>query len=82
MLATICVLAFMGSWIEKGMGLIVPGFVPSPLHEYVEYLPSNLEWRLAAGVIAFGLLVYSASIKVAIPIMRGEMRFEQETSTK
>ena len=82
MLATVCVLAFVGAWIEKGMGLIVPGFVPSTLHEYVEYLPSHLEWRVAAGVIAFGLLVYSASIKIAIPIMRGEMRFEPETKSE
>ncbi len=77
LLVVACVLAFTGMWIEKGMGLIVPGFVPSTLHEYVEYVPSHLEWRVAAGVIAFGLLVYSAGIKIAIPILRGEMRFRQ-----
>ncbi|MDF1700946.1 MAG: polysulfide reductase NrfD [Planctomycetota bacterium] len=77
LLVTACTLAFAGAWIEKGMGLIVPGFIPSTLHEYVEYLPSHLEWRVAAGVVAFGLLVYSASLKVAIPIFRGDMRFEQ-----
>ena len=79
LLAVACVLAFVGAWIEKGMGLIVPGFIPSTLHEYVEYLPSHLEWRVTAGVIAFGLLVYSASIKIAIPIFRGEMRLRPAT---
>ena len=74
--ALACVFAFSGMWIEKGMGLIVPGFIPSTLHEYVEYVPSHLEWRVAAGVIAFGLLVYSAGIKIAIPILRGKMRFQ------
>ena len=38
-----CVLAFTGVWIEKGMGLIIPGFVPSTLHEWVEYVPSAAE---------------------------------------
>ena len=71
-----CVLAFSGAWIEKGMGLIVPGFVPSTLHEYVEYTPSHLEWRVAAGIIAFGLLLFSALLKVAIPVMRGTMRID------
>ena len=32
-----CVLAIVGIWIEKGMGLVVPGFIPSPLGEIVEY---------------------------------------------
>ncbi len=74
LLVLACVFAFTGAWIEKGMGLIIPGFIPSTLHEYVEYLPSHLEWRVSAGVIAFGLLVYSAALKVAIPIFRGTMR--------
>jgi Ni/Fe-hydrogenase subunit HybB-like protein len=30
----------VGIWIEKGMGLIVPAFVPSPLGEIVEYVPT------------------------------------------
>ncbi|MHC4235732.1 MAG: sulfate reduction electron transfer complex DsrMKJOP subunit DsrP, partial [Planctomycetota bacterium] len=34
-----CILAILGIWIEKGMGLIVPAFVPSPLGEIVEYQP-------------------------------------------
>lgn len=33
----------VGIWIEKGMGLIIPGFVPSTLHEWVEYVPSAAE---------------------------------------
>lgn len=80
LLVAACGMAFVGAWIEKGMGLIVPGFIPSTLHEYVEYLPSHLEWRVAAGVIAFGLLVYSAGLKIAIPIFRGTMRFQPESA--
>ncbi len=61
-----CVMAFAGTWIEKGMGLIVPGFIPSTLHEIVEYLPSQLEWKLTIGVWAFGLMVFTIALKTAI----------------
>ena len=64
-----CLLIFAGVYIEKGMGLIVPGFIPSTLHEIVEYRPSLTEWKVTAGIWAFGLLVYTLAIKVAAPIL-------------
>jgi molybdopterin-containing oxidoreductase family membrane subunit len=68
----VCVLIFVGIWIEKGMGLIIPGFIPSTLHEWVEYIPSALEWKISAGIWAAGLIVYTLLLKVAIPIFTGE----------
>ncbi len=68
-----CLMSFVGVWIEKGMGLIVPGFIPSALHEIVEYTPSLLEWKVTAGVWALGLLLYTAAIKVALPVITGRM---------
>ena len=41
------VMLFLGIWIEKGMGLIIPGFVPTPLGEIVEYSPTLNETALA-----------------------------------
>ncbi|MFG0316565.1 MAG: sulfate reduction electron transfer complex DsrMKJOP subunit DsrP [Planctomycetota bacterium JB042] len=73
-LTVACVAAFVGCWIEKGMGLIVPGFVPSTLHEVVEYVPSVVEWKVTAGIWAFGLMVFTVALKVAIPIFSGEER--------
>ena len=73
-LITACVGAFCAIWIEKGMGLIVPGFIPSTLHEIVEYAPSAIEWKVSAGVWALGLLIYSAAIKIALPILQGQAR--------
>lgn len=67
-----CVLAFVGVWVEKGMGLIIPGFVPSTLHEWVEYVPSAAEWKIMAGIWAAGLMVYTLLIKVAIPVFSGQ----------
>ncbi len=69
-----CILAFIGIWIEKGMGLIIPGFIPSTLHELVEYIPSTTEWKITAGIWAGGLLVYTLLLKVAIPVFTGTAR--------
>jgi hypothetical protein len=44
-LNTALVATFVGVWIEKGMGLIVPGFIPSTLHEIVPYAPPSPSGR-------------------------------------
>ncbi|MBX3743802.1 MAG: polysulfide reductase NrfD [Verrucomicrobiae bacterium] len=72
MLIAACALAFAGIWIEKGMGLIIPGFIPSSLHEMVEYRPSLLEWKITAGIWAAGLLIYTIALKVALNVFAGE----------
>jgi Ni/Fe-hydrogenase subunit HybB-like protein len=69
-----CALAFVGIWIEKGMGLIVPGFVPTPLGQIVEYAPSWNETLVCFGIWAFGALVYSWMVRVSVPILRGTLR--------
>lgn len=65
-----CVLTFIGVWIEKGMGLVVPGFIPSTLHELVEYMPNELEWRVVVGVWAMGLMIFTLGIKLAIHVFQ------------
>jgi len=71
-----CSLAFVAVWIEKGMGLIVPGFIPSTLHEVVEYTPSSTEWKVTLGVWAFGLMIVTIGLKVAIPVLTGRHRYQ------
>ena len=44
-----CIMVFMGVYIEKGMGLILPGFIPSPIGEYAEYTPSVIEMMNSTG---------------------------------
>lgn len=68
-----CACAFGGVWIEKGMGLIIPGFVPSTLHELVEYVPSLSEWKITAGIWAAGLMVLTLAVRIALPVLRGEL---------
>jgi Ni/Fe-hydrogenase subunit HybB-like protein len=59
-----CVVCITGIWIEKGMGLVIPGFIPSVFHEIVEYTPSMTEWKVTAGIWAFGLLVLTLLVKL------------------
>ncbi|MDA3833981.1 MAG: polysulfide reductase NrfD [Spirochaetales bacterium] len=67
MVAAICL--FTGIWIEKGFGLIIPGFVPSPMGEVVDYTPSSPEILITLGILALGALVMTLLIKPAIAIM-------------
>jgi len=69
-----CITCFVGIWIEKGMGLIVPGFVPTPLGQVVEYLPTWNETLVCLGIWALGALLYSWMLHVAVPIMSGALR--------
>jgi Ni/Fe-hydrogenase subunit HybB-like protein len=69
-----CAVLFVAVWIEKGLGLVIPGFVPSPLGEIVEYTPSVIELAVTAGIWALGLFVLTILVKVALPIEMGEVR--------
>jgi len=70
-----CVLAIVGIWIEKGMGLIVPAFIPTPLGELVEYVPTMREIMVGLGIWAFGLLLYTICVRVSVPVLAGELTF-------
>ena len=59
---------FCGVWIEKGMGLIIPGFIPLTLGEIVEYSPSLAEWQVTAGVWAVGLGVLTISVRITVRV--------------
>ncbi|MGA3007727.1 MAG: sulfate reduction electron transfer complex DsrMKJOP subunit DsrP [Opitutaceae bacterium] len=68
-----CLCAILGIWIEKGMGLVIPGFVPTPLGEMVEYLPTLNETLICFGIWALGFLCYTVFLRMAIPILQGEL---------
>ena len=74
LLISACGLLFVAVWIEKGIGLVVPGFIPSPLGEIVEYMPSPVELTVTAGIWSLGLFVLTVLIRVALPIEMGEVR--------
>jgi molybdopterin-containing oxidoreductase family membrane subunit len=67
-----CILIITGVWIEKGPGLVIPGFVPDPLGEIYEYIPNFTELIISFGIWAAGFLIFTLLMKVAIPIASGE----------
>jgi len=69
-----CLLIWAGVYIEKGMGLIIPGFTPDTLGEIYEYTPTATEWAIAAGVFGIGFLVFTVLVKIAVPILVGTFR--------
>jgi molybdopterin-containing oxidoreductase family membrane subunit len=66
-----CAMTFVGVWIEKGMGMVIPGFVPSTMHELVEYTPSLTEWKVTVGIWAMGLGIFTVAVKIAAHMLTG-----------
>ncbi len=73
-----CLATYAGVYIEKGMGLIIPGLTPDALGEIYEYYPTIAELRVAAGIFALGFLVFTLMLKVAVPISLGEFRDKED----
>jgi molybdopterin-containing oxidoreductase family membrane subunit len=69
-----CLATYAGCYIEKGMGLIIPGLTPDALGEIYEYYPTMTELRVASGVFAIGFLMFTLMLKIAVPISLGEFR--------
>jgi Ni/Fe-hydrogenase subunit HybB-like protein len=66
--ALICV--FVGTWIDKGLGMISGGFVPSPLHHVNEYVPTIPELIITLGVWSAGFLVLTILYKIAVSVKK------------
>ena len=72
-----CAMLIAGVWIEKGMGLIIPAFVPTPIGEVVEYTPTLNESLVTLGIWAFGLLLYTILVRVTVPVLSGRLTFDR-----
>jgi molybdopterin-containing oxidoreductase family membrane subunit len=79
-LAIACVLAFCGIWIEKGMGLLIPGFIPSPIGEFTQYFPTALEIFVTLGNWSVGFLILTVLLKGAIGILLGDIGYSTASS--
>ncbi len=71
-LAIGCVAVFLSIWIDKGLGMVVTGFVPSPLGKVTSYIPTAPELLIALGIYATGLLLITLFYKIALSL-RGQV---------
>jgi molybdopterin-containing oxidoreductase family membrane subunit len=67
-LALASVAVFISLWIEKGLGLVVAGFVPSPLGAVTPYAPTAPEWGIVLGIWAIGALLVTLLFKVVVAL--------------
>ncbi len=72
------VLIIIGVYIEKGMGLIIPGFIPDSLGEIYEYWPTAQEGIITAAIWATGALIYTLMVKFSVPIYTRELLSEDK----
>lgn len=72
-LPVICAVLFFGIWVDKGMALVIPGMVPSPIGEFTEYTPTWIELTNVVGTWAVGALLYTFLVKGAVGVMLGEI---------
>lgn len=75
LLAVGCVLAAAGVYIEKGLGLLLPGLTPDMLGEIYVYDPSLHEVLIGAGIWGFGGLLFTLMAKVSMAITVGDFRY-------
>jgi Ni/Fe-hydrogenase subunit HybB-like protein len=67
-LAGLCGMVIVTTWIDKGLGLMTGGFVPNPLDKVTEYWPTMPEAMITLGVWALGFLILTILYKVAVSV--------------
>jgi Ni/Fe-hydrogenase subunit HybB-like protein len=67
-LAVACVAVVISTWIDKGFGFVVGGFVPNPFQGVTEYWPTAPEMMITIGVWATGFFILTVLYKVATAV--------------
>jgi Ni/Fe-hydrogenase subunit HybB-like protein len=70
-LAVAAVAVVSSLWIEKGLGLVITGFVPNPFGQLNEYWPTRPETLIALGIYAVGGIILTVLYKIAIGVREG-----------
>ena len=65
-----CIGIIVSLWIDKGIGLIIGGFIPTPEGEIVEYKTTFIEFTVTLGIWAIGLLILTTLLKVVVSVKK------------
>jgi Ni/Fe-hydrogenase subunit HybB-like protein len=68
LLALAAVAVVVSLWIDKGLGMVVAGFIPSPTLQYNEYLPTGAEIAIALGIYALGAFILTVLYKIVVSV--------------
>ena len=63
-----CISVFIATWIDKGFGLVIGGFIPNPFERVFEYWPTLPEMLISVGVWATGFFVLTVLYKIAVSV--------------
>ena len=66
LLVFLCIGVVLSIWIDKGLGLICGGFVPSTFGEVLEYWPTMPEVLIGLGVYGVGALILTVLYKIVV----------------
>ncbi|MHB8077130.1 sulfate reduction electron transfer complex DsrMKJOP subunit DsrP [Desulfosporosinus fructosivorans] len=58
----------VANWIDKGMGLVIGGFIPNSFERVTEYVITYTEISVTLGVYAIGILLLTILYKIAISV--------------
>ncbi len=67
-LVVACVVTYLALWIDKGICLVVGGFMPSPFGFVSRYVPTFPEVMITVGVYAIGILMVTVLYKVTLAV--------------
>ena len=81
MLVVACLLTFLSLWIDKGVCLVVCGFMPSPLGAMTRYVPTLPEILISVGVWAVGALMITLFYKIALSVRQNALELPVEHAT-
>jgi [DsrC]-trisulfide reductase subunit P len=68
-----CMAVFGSLWIDKGLGMVIAGFIPSPLGKVTHYSPTMPELTISLAIYAIGILIVTGLYKIALEV-RGQMK--------
>jgi len=71
-LVVACVAVVASLWLDKGLGMVVAGFVPSPLGRVAHYSPTAPELAIGLGIWAVGLLIVTVLVRIVL-VVRGHL---------
>ncbi len=63
-----CLSVFISTWIDKGLGLVIGGFIPNPFGKVFEYWPTLPEVVISMGIWATGIFVITVLYKITVSV--------------